>query len=247
MQGEAPPMANTPDIDLEKRRRDLYAISLGLLIFNLAGGSLKNDASVFFGAISITRPRLLLFGAWIAWAYFLWQFWLVAKPFLEKMLADIDAEIHATARYRNYCKAHFELILEELDASSNAGDNRFGFGGGNREALRVMSENTQSRINKNQVFRLRPHGLARDLFRAQCVADNGEISAKAYPELPASLWDKLSARHPWQGYERIRTLMAAIPSACLQRNEFSNRILPLCVAFAAPIVQIARAAWQFAH
>lgn len=79
-------IANRPDIqpDALRQRRDLYALSIGLMLFNLAGG--KIAANTAFGSllpISIERPWLLLCAAWLGFFYFWFRFWLVsdAKPF----------------------------------------------------------------------------------------------------------------------------------------------------------------------
>jgi len=79
-------IANRPDIkpDALRQRRDLYALSIGLMLFNLAGG--KIAANTAFGSllpISIERPWLLLCAAWLGFFYFWFRFWLVSdvKPF----------------------------------------------------------------------------------------------------------------------------------------------------------------------
>ncbi len=97
-------IANRPDIepDALRQRRDLYALSIGLMLFNLAGG--KIAANTAFGSllpISIERPWLLLCAAWLGFFYFWFRFWLVsdAKP-IDDFFEDIRWQAGNTRQVR---------------------------------------------------------------------------------------------------------------------------------------------------
>jgi hypothetical protein len=98
------------DSELEKRRRDLYAISIALIVFNVAGGSLEPAATTLFGSVHITRTIVLQFAAWIAWGYFVWQFWLAATPAKATFAEDIRTEIQISNRYWEYSKKIVQLF-----------------------------------------------------------------------------------------------------------------------------------------
>jgi len=97
-------LANRLDIepDALRQRRDLYALSIGLMLFNLAGG--KIAANTAFGSllpISIERPWLLLCAAWLGFFYFWFRFWLVSEPApLGAFIEDIQWQAGNNARVR---------------------------------------------------------------------------------------------------------------------------------------------------
>jgi hypothetical protein len=70
--------------DVLRQRRDLYALAIGLELYNLAGGKLVADTA--FGSLlplSLSDPHYLLAAAWIGFFYFWFRFWLISevKPF----------------------------------------------------------------------------------------------------------------------------------------------------------------------
>lgn len=97
-------IANRGDIrpDALRQRRDLYALSIGLLLFNLAGG--KVAANTSFGSIlpiALERPWWLLLAAWTGFAYFWFRFSLVSeiRP-MGAFLQDIAWQAGDTATIR---------------------------------------------------------------------------------------------------------------------------------------------------
>ncbi len=71
------------DSDVPLQRRDLYAVAIGLVIYNLGGGYAVDSASVGVLPMRLSHPGIVLLAAWVGLAYFWWRFWLISevKPF----------------------------------------------------------------------------------------------------------------------------------------------------------------------
>lgn len=70
--------------DALRQRRDLYALAIGLCIYNLAGGYVLTDTTVAsIIPVKLSHPWVVLLAAWFGFAYFWWRFWLIseARPF----------------------------------------------------------------------------------------------------------------------------------------------------------------------
>lgn len=78
----------TPDV-IKRRRMALVSLSLVLLLFALAGGHMKDQATWLNLPLAFDRPWVLLIAAWVIWAYFLYRYLLVAatpwKAFAEEI------------------------------------------------------------------------------------------------------------------------------------------------------------------
>ena len=80
--------------DALRQRRDLYALAIGLCIYNLAGGYVLTDTTVAsIIPVKLSHPWVVLLAAWLGFAYFWWRFWLIseARPF---------ADFHADAMWQ---------------------------------------------------------------------------------------------------------------------------------------------------
>ena len=112
--GMMPPERNTPmagknlanrlDIapDALRQRRDLYALAIGLTLFNVAGGKIAANTS--FGSLlplTLERPYVFLIAAWLGFFYFWFRFWLVtdARPFAD-YLEDVTWQAGASKQVR---------------------------------------------------------------------------------------------------------------------------------------------------
>jgi len=91
--------------------RALQAVSLGLLVYELAGGKIQSLQTAG-GAMEIERAWVVLYFAWASLAYLLWRYWqctrgkvihqlmleyyptLSALPEYEKLAADHEGRIH---------------------------------------------------------------------------------------------------------------------------------------------------------
>ena len=232
-------MAQHPDID--KRRRDLYAISLGLIVYNLAGGSLEPSATTLFGTVHLTRPVILFAGAWVAWAYFLWQFWLAASPFEASFLEDIKFEMQHSFEFSEYSRQLADLIMAIADRPAH-------FTGQidiNAQELQnfATTRQTLATIVKRRRFLIEPPGPRFTVSSAQMLhVHDGE---KMPVNIPQPIWDYVQAKHPWAPELRDSIYRRARRVAAGRRHEFSDRVLPLRIALAAPLIQIARWCFMF--
>src|SRR5690242_19327203 len=104
------------EAQMDKRRRDLYAVSIGIILYNSANGVLLADTSVIFGGIHLYRPWVLLVGVWIVWAYFLWRFLLLAKGYWPRFLLDVDSEVQLSPGYSTFTKARLRATLSEIES-----------------------------------------------------------------------------------------------------------------------------------
>lgn len=107
--------------DVLRQRRDLYALAIGLMLFSLAGGSLKADTS--FGNVlplTFSHPYLLLWAAWAGFFYFWFRFWLIseARP-IGDFLEDVRWQAGNTFAMRRIA-AEFATDT----AQGNADDNK---------------------------------------------------------------------------------------------------------------------------
>lgn len=90
-------IANRDDIDAGalRQRRDLYALAIGLFIYNIAGGYVSDQATfASLLPIRLKYPIVLLAAAWAGFFYFWFRFWLISKA---RPIADYkeDAEWQA--------------------------------------------------------------------------------------------------------------------------------------------------------
>jgi hypothetical protein len=100
--------------ELDKRRRDLYAISLAILAFNTANGVIAPNAQLFFGTMTVGRPWVLLLGAAGMWAYFLWQFWLAAQGRWRHFALDVDRQARFSRPYRQFAEKRLVIVHRVL-------------------------------------------------------------------------------------------------------------------------------------
>lgn len=103
--------------DALRQRRDLYAIAIGLCIYNLAGGYVLTDTTVAsIIPVKLSRPWVVLAAAWLGFAYFWWRFWLIseARPF---------ADFHDDAMWQaGNSRAGRVLAAEFADTTSHFGN-----------------------------------------------------------------------------------------------------------------------------
>lgn len=235
-------MSSSPDRDLDRRRRDLYAISLGLLLFNLAGGTLSSSASTLFGTIAITRPLVLGFGAWVVWVYFVWRFWLASKPAWASYLDDVDAEIESSTAYgaymRRVCSAVIELAnkveigeISPEEIGNNLGDKA------------QLRQSMKSVIDEGMRYKVVPRSYASDFQNRRGVNDRGS-SLGSIPGIPEAALTYVVDRHALRGIERGKLVAAAMLKAALRRDAFTDKVLPTIIAWLSLLAAIARLIWN---
>ncbi|MEN5118732.1 hypothetical protein ABE488_15575 [Luteimonas sp. TWI662] len=81
--------------DALRQRRDMYVLAIGLLVFNLAGGTVGTETS-FSGMlpVKLRHPWVLIAAAWVGFYYFWFRFWLVSQvrplgAFIEDILWQV--------------------------------------------------------------------------------------------------------------------------------------------------------------
>ncbi|GAA0715179.1 hypothetical protein [Dokdonella soli] len=241
-----PEQPDKPDID--RRRRDLYAISLGLLVYNLAGGSLDTSTSTLFGSIHVNRVWVLWVGAWMMWSYFLWRFWLAARPIWLSFLDDVDSTIQTSGRYKEYCHAVFDLIAKRAkegiegftpsDWAPNSPADR-------KERLNIATQ-CDGLARDGATYLLDGRSYARSLNHVRYARSDGTEAGNFFT-FPDSVWKMIDGELPWQGAVRNAILRRALMHAAFRLHAFSDRILPIVVAVLAALVQLSRWIWHAWH
>jgi hypothetical protein len=91
--------------DVLRQRRDLYATSLGLILFHLAGARLRDDAVLTAVPVHLARPDVLYWAAWAAMFYFLFRYWMVAPAIVARFQEEWRIQTLASKKYR-------QLVIE---------------------------------------------------------------------------------------------------------------------------------------
>ncbi|MGB0132873.1 hypothetical protein, partial [Dokdonella sp.] len=185
-------MAATTEPDLDRRRRDLYAISLGLLLFNLAGGSLGSSTSTLFGTIHLSSPEVLGWGAWAAWVYFLWRFSLAAEPIWGLYLDDVDGEIEHSRRYGAYMQVLFDGYLRLINESN--GSNPEWMPDAHSHYMTIYTQAAKDLVASRRRYMLRRRTYAADFIRSRIVSNPGTDLGFGY-EIPDKAFELLTAKH----------------------------------------------------
>ena len=216
-------MADTTDLD--KRRRDLHALSAGLIIFSIAGGHLSNATALYFGAITVDRPATLLWSAWLLWAYFLWRFWQEAKPVWKTFQNELYEELEKSKIYLKFCLKQYEWIESEYAP----------------ETLQNRQDIAQIRIalsdfKANEViYRIKRGNWGKSLDRKNGRLWKHGEGGRGIP-FPQSIVDAVDEAVPWDESGRSIALHRAAVSAMVRRDAFANRLLPIIFAFVTLLV-----------
>ena len=89
------------DGDLLRQRRNVYATSLGLIIYHIAGGRLGTDGEFAALRIHFTRPEWLYVIAIVALVYFLYRYWIVDPGCIARFKEEWMAQTRLTRPYRD--------------------------------------------------------------------------------------------------------------------------------------------------
>lgn len=85
------------------QRIALVTLSLVLIIYALAGGSVKSEVTLLNLPIEFRRPKLLLYAAWAIWCYFLYRYLLVTDPPWRSFMDEIRLRSLADIRVQALC------------------------------------------------------------------------------------------------------------------------------------------------
>jgi hypothetical protein len=231
-------------IDIDKQRRDLYAISLSIIAYNLANGSLKPDSTVLFGAMSVGRPWVLLFGAAIVWCYFLWRFLLVSTGARGRFQQDVQTEILQSELFIAFTRERLSAVAKQLDERIGAlTDVSNGLVQNEKDLLAEQKKKVQELIDAGWTFL--PTGETGSLsgFKNRALTSRG-MAIQMLDYIDESKWSE-AEKIVLDESMRKRILRTSKWRARARRHTFSDQTLPLSAAFLAPVTVVARVIWNF--
>ncbi len=89
--------------DLLRQRRDFYAISLGLILFHLAGGGMRDSATLSAMPVKLLHPAVLYWSAWVSFVYFAWRFWVLDPGSVTRFRQEWNRQARATGAFHRLC------------------------------------------------------------------------------------------------------------------------------------------------
>lgn len=102
-----------------RQRRNLNAMSIALLVYTLAGGSVKSGTSTQLPgglmSISVERPIVVIALAWASLFYFMWRYWLASPELRDQVRRKRQNAYHWTP----YVRRVLEKTIAEHDLSKN--------------------------------------------------------------------------------------------------------------------------------
>lgn len=87
------------EMELHRQRRNVIGVSLALIVFEIAGGTVKG-ASFLEGGIKLENAELVVSLSYIALTYLLWRYWLYAKPEHTRFRGLVDQKIKESKRFQ---------------------------------------------------------------------------------------------------------------------------------------------------
>lgn len=110
--------------DLLRQRRDFYAISLGLILFHLAGGVMKDTATLSTLPATLAHPQVLYWSAWVSFAYFAWRYSVLVPDCGKRFREEWRRQARASHTFHLVClrwarrctagKAKLQRLTEQL-------------------------------------------------------------------------------------------------------------------------------------
>jgi hypothetical protein len=83
---------------LLRQRRNLMVISFGIIIFELAGGTL-NSVPLGYGNVILNKPEIALYFIWLALPYSLWRYWLYREPAVHHFNLEIEGRLSSLPKF----------------------------------------------------------------------------------------------------------------------------------------------------
>lgn len=218
-------MANEEQLD--KYRRDFCAISVALLLYNSAGGSLSPNTAVLFGSITISRPGVVLAGAWIIWCYFYWQFSKRARV-VQTFRDEIDKSAGQSKSFKDYSRRQIfraaELVAERVPQVHE----------NERTPLNEIHRGLRSQYENGAWI----HPTRGTYFR-RIGFDGVGI------HLPDDIWKQLDQEVQWPStLERWKAYVLVAMKVGKRDISFETRVLPFLVGWSAVGLQVARWLWD---
>lgn len=224
--------------DIDKERRDLYAVSLVLLIYQLAGGSLHDVSITPIGSVRFGAPEVLVTAAWASYAYFLWRFWLAAQGAWGRFRDDVDAEVSAGSAFRDWAKSvqfkRATLYQEAVDDPGRYDVMISKTGPDIRTRLQQEADMLKSVAETEGCFppiRERTYFSGADFTRNTCEAFRKANGL-------AGVESAISGLYKLPALSRLRIVLAAMGLAMWRRRAFSDEILPMLVSVLPAVIGI---------
>lgn len=213
--------------DADKRRRDLYAVSLGILLFNIAGGKLAGSGDPFVAGITIERTYWLYVFAALSLAYFYWRFLLVSDGARTRLLDDIDKEIRRSPRFAAYVHRRMHRAMTRLPNG------------------RAAHQSIPGLLRSSIVFQFKDRSLLSEVYDE--VGIMYPQAAVAFPDALLAAMRSEKDFEPWSQAERWRIVVSAAWRAVWRQHTFTDYWLPNFTALAAAASALIRYAHHFAH
>jgi len=195
------------DIELHRQRRNLIAISLGLIIFEMAGGQVK-AVSFMNGGVSLENPGLLISLGYLALAYSLWRYWLYVKPEHDEFRKLVQKTLEDSPLYREFVGPLVKKFREESGVAHADGWQEFSYDELQKEfVLTPVEEHVTGNF------------LTRELV-LQVQNPKGDFNP-----------DRVAHRMPEFSYERMKA--SAWTKVILGEKEYSDLFVPYLLAFSA--------------
>ena len=96
-------------------RRNVIGVSLALIVFEIAGGTVK-DVSFLNGGIKLDNAELIVSLSYIALTYLLWRYWLYAKPEHTRFRGLFEQKIKESKEYQELVNP----LIEQFKNNSGA-------------------------------------------------------------------------------------------------------------------------------
>lgn len=226
--------------DLEKRRRDLYAASIAIVIYNVALGEITAGAPMLFGAMSVKKPAVILAALFIAWAYFLWQFLLaIASPSAPRFWKEFEAEVYKSKVFRSFTARRLRAMSLHLQdqlrsfAPNDQAQNATGAWLKTVQDAEIACAGL--RVNEGDCMLRKPHG---DIVMVR--TSDSKLAVTSLERLPADVRERAAASHPWSLGIGLWVALGAALRACARRRAFGDIALPIVLAVAVPATTLAR-------
>jgi hypothetical protein len=211
---------------IDKERRDLYAVSLVIIMYLAAGASLRDDVSTFLGAFRVARPWVILLGLGALWGYFLWRYLLAIGNLRDELLDDCDSRIYRSRLFAMHCAQVERSRIARLQALAEQADE---VRKQNRLLDKARAIETFLRDNTHFVFQPEQRSMLRK-YRF------GYPAAKSGAPLDFILTSEADEYFSHVGLKpslRWRIVLWAWLMAALSERTFSDKVLPVVVAAAA--------------
>ncbi|MBB3183307.1 hypothetical protein FHR95_000848 [Halomonas fontilapidosi] len=182
-------------------------MSLGLIVFEIAGGQVK-EVSFINGGVSLENPELLISLGYLALAYLLWRYWLYVKPEHDEFRKLVQETLESSKIYREFVDPRVKKFKEESGVAHAEGWQEFADEDDKKEFVPIPVEE-----------HIGGHFWARELV-LRVANPKGDFNP-----------DREAHRIPVFSYERMKA--SAWVKVILADKAYSDLFVPYLLAFVA--------------